>query len=250
MMRFLLRKISIGLRRLSFLPVGYNRTLSFWNLLSIRTSLYRVCVVWVASSIALAIFGVGLHVLLREFLSPDAVTGWSKIIISSVLVCSSWIFMVSMNHIHDITGLWSDISHYYELIWWIPAYISVTLIGPFFNLFYWVIKGITLGNILSFWDLTLIKEFMDFWMMTVPAFSIYIWENITDLVSENISFEFIRRAGQTIYDSIVYSIATVIWFFSPNWVQDTRIGRWTVLSVSSGILVLATIKVILRLLGW
>jgi hypothetical protein len=172
-----------------------------------------------------------------------------------------------MNHIHDITGLWSDISHYYELIWWIPAYISVTLIGPFFNLFYWVVKGLTLGNILSFWDLTLIKEFMDFWMMTVPAFSIYIWENITDLVSgnisfeyiwenitdlvsENISFEFIRRAGQTIYDSIVYSIATVIWFFSPNWVQDTRINRWAVLSVSSGILVLATIKIILRLLGW
>jgi hypothetical protein len=166
----------------------------------------------------------------------------------------------------------------------IPAYISVTLIGPFFNLFYWVVKGITLGNILSFWDLTLIKEFMDFWTMTVPAFSIYIWENITDLVSgnisfeyiwenitdlvsenislkyiwenitdlvsENISFEFFRRAGQTIYDSIVYSIATVIWFFSPNWVQDTRINRWAVLSVSSGILVLATIKIILWLLGW
>lgn len=251
-MRFLLRKIATSLRRLSFLPVGYNRTLNLWSLLSLRNSLYRVFIVWIASSLVLAIFGIGLHQILDEFLSPVVASGRiSQTIISSVLACSLWIFMVSMNHIHDLTGLWSDISHYYELIWWIPAYISVALIGPLFNLIYWIVSWPFNGEIFPFRDLTLIREFSDFFLQTVPVFFWYIKENVADFVSAIITFDDIRVFGELIYNFVVEKVATVIGYVSPAWVQETRIGRWALLSISSSIVSLAIIRLIIRLFwGW
>lgn len=249
-MRHLLRRIATSLRRLSFLPVGYNRTLNLYNLLSVQNSIYRVFVISIASSICIAIFGVGLHHFLDELITlpPNDNTSIKRIILSSVLACSAWIFMVSLNHIHDLTGLWADISHYYELIWWIPAYISVALIGPFFNFIWWGWTSVVSGIPYPFTDLTAIREVIDFVTQTMPVFFSYLWSEIADKVSAIITFQDIRDFGNMIYDGIVYCIASVLFYLSPSWVQDTRIGRWAVITASSTILAYAIFRFIMHLI--
>jgi hypothetical protein len=245
-MRFLLRRIATGLRVLSLFPMGNPRTITLWRFLNIRKALLRVSLLSLAASIVLAIWGVGLHLIIDQFLLPP-ITDSSSLKPVAILVasCSAWVFMVSINHIHDVMSLIGQIDHYYELLWMVPAFIGAALIGPVYDLCFFIIH-IPSGNAIAFTDLIIWRELASFFVDTIPAFSTYLWKGLRDWLSSLITLQDCREFRDLIYQVVTDSVTKVIGWLMPDWLSDTRIGKAFIGSIASSLVVAIIVKVILH----
>jgi hypothetical protein len=248
-MRQFYRKVARILNHLTFFPVGNPRTLNLWSFPFMAKAPFRVFTISGLSSFILAIFGIGLHHLIDDMIEPMIKHSTWETLQALLVISSAWIFMVSINHIHEIIPLWYDLHGFMDYIIMIPAYIGVVLIAPFWDLGNWIIH-LPFGNAIAFADFSICKEIVSFITHTIPTFGSYCFERVPDLLSETQFWQAMTNFGNSMYDYFVHAIASVIYWLSPTYVRDTWVGTYFIYATASSILTVTLFKVFLWIIGW
>lgn len=244
----LLRLIGVRLVKMSQFPIGNPRTLNLYQLPFIIKSLTKVLILVGGSSFFLSIFGLGVHQLV-DILYPEQVSSSRDILGAFIIFCSTWIFIVSVNHIHDVIHMMAQMDHYYELLWMIPCYISLVVVGPFVDFFLFILR-IPFGyNLISFTDLYVCVEAKMFIMETIPTYASFAFDHIRDNFPWSV--QDIRGLGTTAYNMVVAGFAYIVAFFFPDWFADTRVGRYIIISIGASMALSFFAALIWKLMfGW
>jgi hypothetical protein len=245
-MRFLLRRIASALRTISIYPIGYPRTLSLWRFKYLSVAFIKVILLIILSTLCLGVFGVGIMTIINSYIpTPEIVNTYSYYIFYSLV---AWIAVVTTNHIHDVVSLMGNYS-WWEFIYVVPAYFSVVVIGPMYDLgCYFASFVIHSLHHTPFNELVCSLEIRHFVMDTIPALLSYpLIYIIMPMIN---TIDVVNIPWRAYINNWFYigrdQVQIVVGLFFPDWFSDTMIGRNFLASISSAVLTSLIIKVIIH----